>query len=1088
MGTGASKRVVAIRAGRQGTGVLLTPTLILTCAHVVRDGDPPDIWVAHPGRRTRIRCSVVWSGLSARERLVPRLTRMDLIDRLDAALLRAETEVITPAELGTLRWGRPTADEPLAGCHTIGFPDHQRYGPGDRRERLDLGQYRGSVLPLAGRVRGALTFWLDHSPGAAPPGGTSPLAGLSGSPVFASGTLLGIVSQVRETDGGRHLEAVPVADLEPVLTRYAQLPELERVSGLHSADTPFEEGYARSLKAQYSRMEIFGIDELGVSETSWDLDTAYLSLEAAPLESADRAPIDGFPSGPTPPHDDGFPPGPTGPRRVEELLGRSRRTLLRGEAGAGKTTLVWWLAAHAACGTLPAELAELQRLVPFVVPMRSVQARGRGFPGPDELARVADLPIGDAPRGWAERVLESGRALVLVDGLDELPRAERQRARGWLTGLLRRYPAARCLATVRPGAVEADWLTAEGFADVQLLPMSDQDINAFVTSWHTAARLECAALDRGRADSEADRLGGLEQRLRKEFADNRVLRDLARAPLLCAVICALHRKRGGRLPHTRWELYRATLDMLLGKRDSVRRIDAPEGLTIGIEEHKLLLQHIAVWLVRGGRNQLTPAQAVTQLDKAIRGMPQVREQGGTEQILTHLLNRSGLLQQRRGNAIQFIHRTFQDYLAAKELAETDSADELVRHAHEEQWQDVILLSVGHFDRRVGGLIEKLLDLAGDVLSPALLLAGRCAASAVFLDDTVRTRVERRLREIMPPRDSGQAKKLAALGPSVLPLLPGPSGSLGADQAVIETIALVGDETGIERLVEFTRHPDPAIHRKLADVWTSFPAERYARDVLSRASPRSLAVFSPAQLAMVGHCARVSSLYVHGDHGTRELDRHLPADGLNTLALYGNPGVTDLGFVASRPSIERLTLLDCPGLRSLGELSDRSLRLLIVSPAELALTGPHPRVKSLSVMGAALIEGARLAHWNTVELLTVLDPVQEPSLLAAIGRMPALTSLLTTAANLGDLADARPVPRLTGLWLQELTEPLDTARLARVFPSLRRLGLRLGASAAYPLDLTPLRTLPGLEISINDTDSTRLLLTGAEHFGDRLSTD
>ncbi|MGW6455290.1 NACHT domain-containing protein [Streptomyces sp. NPDC055078] len=1070
-------RVVVVQGRRQGTGVLLSPRYVLTCAHIVAQGRVTQI--VHPETGRIVPCEVLWAGDTS---------------RTDAALLRAHSDVAAP--LGRLRWARLSRDDALPGCQTLGFSGHQRYDG----SRLDFGQYTGTVLPVAGRIRGVLTFHLDHSPGGVGPGNRSPLAGLSGSPVFAGPVLLGIVSNVRETDGHQHLEAVSVEALELPLRATLLgrdggreiLPPLEPLSGMHPQDGAYEQRYASALKAQYRKTEIFGIDELGVSEASWDLDTAYVSLQATGPDADDRSDYGGS--------DYGGSVGGSGsgvdspPRRVEDLLGRSRRILLRGEAGAGKTTLVWWLAAHAACGTLPTGLDELNGLIPFVVPLRGLRSRGRGFPGPDELARIAELPVGHAPDGWAERVLESGRALILVDGLDELPQADRPKARAWLTSLLRGHGNSRALATVRPGAVESDWLATEGFTELLLLPMNDDDIGAFVTAWHRAARLEFAALaDPVRNEAEAQRLRFLEHKLSQEFTRNRVLRDLARTPLLCAVICALHRKRVSRLPDTRWELYRATLDMLLGKRDTQRGIDAPDGLTISTEEHKLLLQHIAVWLVRGGQTQLTPEQAITQIEKAVRGMPQIRAQGSPARILTHLLNRSGLLQQRGEHTVQFIHRTFQDYLAAKEFAETDSVDELVKNADDEQWQDVVRLSVGHFNRgQVSTLIARLIERA-DVVGPEYdtlhLLAGQCAGSSVYVDEDVRAKLERRIRDLLPATDADAIHQVATLGPYVLPLLPGPSGEEFADLSVIETIAQVGDESGIDRLVEFGDSANIAVRRALVALWRTFPVERYAEEVLSRSwlNDFTVRLHTAAQLRQLHRLPQVTSLALHDDHTSGELDALLPSTGLTGLSLHNNAKVTTLGFVANRPSISRLTLRGCPGVTSFEELSGRALEWLSLGSRLLALRGPRPRVHTLQLGGsAARIQYEDLVRWDSVEALDILAG-RFPSLVVAARHMPSVRRLSVAELGTHELDRAYPLPNVTELVLDSVRRDLDMAVLARVFPSLRRLSLGFGGAGEYHLDLRPLKDLPELTVDVRHLARTVLRLTGGEHFEGRLTT-
>ncbi|MEI5033851.1 NACHT domain-containing protein [Streptomyces sp. S1A(2023)] len=285
------------------------------------------------------------------------------------------------------------------------------------------------------------------------------------------------------------------------------------------------------------------------------------------------------------------------------------------------------MAAHASARTLGDALTPLNGLIPFVVPLRTLRARGVTFPAPAELPSAADLVVDTAPEGWAGRVLESGRALLLVDGLDEVPPEDREQTHTWLARLLARYPDTRCVATVRPLAVDPDWLRSEGFAELRLLPMRSEDIQAFVASWHRAALLS--------EPDDAERLDELERDLSHQFDQNPTLRDLARTPLLCAVICALHRRRDGFLPETRWKLYRSALEMLLGHRDHRRRIGSPEGIDLDVEESTQLLQRIAVWLVREGQSEFTRDQALRQLDRALAGMERVGAQGPPEKILTH---------------------------------------------------------------------------------------------------------------------------------------------------------------------------------------------------------------------------------------------------------------------------------------------------------------------------------------------------------------------------------------------------------------------------------------------------------------------
>ncbi|ELS55303.1 putative Large ATP-binding protein [Streptomyces viridochromogenes Tue57] len=204
-------------------------------------------------------------------------------------------------------------------------------------------------------------------------------------------------------------------------------------------DTAFEHRYLRHVEQQHNHITIYGID-LRDSPDRWPLEVAYLSLEATADEkrAAPGIPSEGTFSVHLP---------------AEEALLDHDCVLLRGDAGSGKTTLVQWLAVTA---------ARNGDRVPYVLPLRTL-IRAGALPPPADFLSAVSCPL-SPPEGWAERVLTARRALVLVDGLDEIPAADRHRTRAWLLGLIHAFPGNQWLLTSRPTAVRPDWLTAEGSA------------------------------------------------------------------------------------------------------------------------------------------------------------------------------------------------------------------------------------------------------------------------------------------------------------------------------------------------------------------------------------------------------------------------------------------------------------------------------------------------------------------------------------------------------------------------------------------------------------------------------------------------
>ncbi|MFF2011949.1 NACHT domain-containing protein [Streptomyces sp. NPDC058195] len=1064
----ASRTVVVLGGGGiQGSGALLTDHLVLTCAHVVRGGGHAT--VAHPRLSGSTQATVAW------------------VDHdLDAALLLTAGPVlpVLPARLGTLHTGHA-----VPGCEITGYPGVQRYGP---ERHLESDQYTATALPTAGQPRGLLVCELDGPP---PVNDTrdQPLRGLSGGPVFAGNVLIGIARQLPHQREGRRVECVPLAPLlasKPFRLVYEQTGtplRHEPVHGHFPQDARYEEDYAAALGAAYRRTKIFGLDELGRRDSEWDLDTAYLSLEAQ------RHP--------------GAGPAPGSPRRIDTLLPGRPRVLLRGDAGAGKTTLLWWLAAHAASRTLSPELAPLNGLVPFVVPLRTLRAEGGTFPSPAQLPDAARLVVDRAPEGWVGRVLESGRGLLLVDGLDEVPGDDREQAHQWLSRFLDRYPDVRCVVTVRPLAVEPGWLDAQDFEELRLLPMGDRDIEAFVAAWHRAARLD---------DDDHETLGMLERDLIQRFTQNHTLRDLARTPLLCAVICALHRRRQGLLPETRWSLYDSALTMLLGDRDRQRRIDAPEGITMSAAEQAQLLQRIAVWLVRGGQSELSRASALRQLERALPGMERLRSQGSSGMILNHLLNRSGVLQERAEDTYQFAHRTFQDFLAAKEFVEGDQLHELLSRAGSQHWYDVILLAAGHCDRRdhpvlVNGLLDYCVRDPADTvtrgetavlaaLSPAdtvtreeiAVLAALCAQHATWLDEPTRERVHAAVAALFPPKGYKTVRVLARLGPAALAHLPDPA-QVTDDEELRLLIDLINEIGGAEALPHARRwalaHPE--LEPVFTVNWDEYPIGAYAREVLSTFDSPPLMLTTPEKLAALRHLPSARILMIVGDHPAAALHASLRGGSWTLLVFQQNPGLTDLAFLADCAALESVSLSGCPAVRDLGALAAlpslgsvdldmsripgtvlaatasrelRSLRLNHLTAGQLSQLPVHPRLSLLSIEEAATLEIDSLDGWTNLRRLELRSPTPVRPLLAALRRAPQVAHLALRLSSVTEFAAEQPVPSLESLELGPAADTLGMEEIPRVFPALKQLLIAL-PSRADGADLSALQALPGCTVTV-----------------------
>ncbi|MYW47254.1 NACHT domain-containing protein [Streptomyces sp. SID161] len=843
----------------------------------------------------------------------------------------------------------------------------------------------------------------------------------------------------------------------------------------------FEQRYADFVAEAHSRLELYGVTLGDRRRAEWPLETAYLSLTVSGR------------------HEDG--PGPEGvvdraPVPVEQALAGAGRLVLRGQAGSGKSTLLQWLALNAARQSFGPGLADWNRCVPFVLRLRSFHTPD-GLPLPQDFLSAAGVPL-RAPDGWTEERLTSGRALLLVDGVDEVPQRLRGRTENWLRSLITAFPKARYVVTTRPAAVPEGWLATQDFTTYTLLPMERDDIRAFVRHWHEAARGEC------RSDAERDLLDRYQHGLDEAVSTRRDLARLATNPLMCALLCALNRDRRMHLPRARKELYDAALDMLLVRRDTEREITAVEGVDMSRDEQTALLQRLAYWLIRNGLTEAPRQEVVGLLDEWLAAMPQVRAQADAEQVYAHLLNRSGLLREPVTGAVDFVHRTFQDYLGAKAAVEARDFGVLVRNGQDDQWDDVVRMAVGH--ARVaerGRLLRQLLrraDKAPRHRERLVLLAAASLEHAPELDPAVRGEVEERAGGLMPPRTSKEADALARVGELVLELLPGPEGlSEREASAVVHTAQLVGGPAALRVIARFRGDTRGRVRSRLDDAWESFDVLEYFEAVLEESGGAShlLTVRSTEQLALLERLPLLSGLNLVGDHGlpaavlerenleflglvrnsrVGDLSRLRGLTRLRELSLHGCPAVTDLRMLHGLP-LHRVFLyqperrLSLAPLRELPELTHLTFDFA-AAEARLDQMAFAPRLTGLGFFRqAAVTELTGLEALTRLRWLTVNEEHQWRAFLAA-GVFSPLETLQILDVPRVDLAGVVPHQGLGSLHLTKAVEVEHIGALAEL-PALRSVEF----ARCGPLDLTPLTALDGVEVRLFDCER----VAGAELF-------
>jgi hypothetical protein len=784
----------------------------------------------------------------------------------------------------------------------------------------------------------------------------------------------------------------------------------------------FDLDYARYVVDSTASFELFGVVRGGPT-TGQSLETSYVKLAVARRgrEEDDESDLTGAGVD------------------AATAFARTRRVILRGGAGSGKTTFLRWLAHDAARSLLRAEDKPAAR-VPFIVPLRRF-ADGN-LPMPDRLIETtAEALAGGQPDGWANSRFREGIALLILDGIDEVASEHRPAVRKRLEQIIHAYPDATYLVTTRPSAVPEDWLVALDFETFELLPMSDKGVRDFLAVWHDAVRGEHVF----RPDKQ-QWLDESERKLAETLEERPDLRRLAANPLLCGLLCMLHQDENMHLPRDRRSLYEAALDLLLVRWNEQRDMTSQ----FSKEQQMVLLQRFAHSMVDNGQLDLPRSEAVERLSAAMRGLrpPEVE----ADRVLQHMLERTGLLREQVHagvSHVRFVHRTFRDYLAAKQAVDAGLLGGLIERAHQDDWHEVVVMAVAHARPHERARMLEVM-LAGNevarsnhrVRTRLHLLAAACLGQADVIDpDTVRRKVEAAAAHLIPPASLADAEELARAGDFVLDLLPGPAG-LTWDQsaAVIRTAALIGGDTAWARLAEFVAVDNARVIDELLTAWrlSGDKEEEYAQTILSKVDfgDRMVTVQAWHRVKHVHYLKRLAYLRCVGDVPSLEPMANMPL--LRRLELFQNDKVNDLTPLTRSRTLRMLELTSCTWLRDLSPLAHTRVDdLALYSPVDLpTVKGAHLRrlqlnhralADGLEVLPADLplrelvLDNLRwkltgIERWPNLERVCVRG-MPDADDMVALARLPALRRFEVEDVPSGEVAAAVEV--LRGLRVEEI---------------------------------------------------------------------
>ena len=536
------------------------------------------------------------------------------------------------------------------------------------------------------------------------------------------------------------------------------IKKIERAEGTYTFSR-YEKDYRQAVVIRFDVMELFGAD-IAVESRKHSLSAAFVSLHIERKASKDDAGI-----------------SKNNDVTIGELLstlpGGTRKLLIRGDAGSGKSTLFRWIAIRAA-ETLQlsdGRPSRWQQYVPFLIRLRDCHS-GR-LPEPDEIPGLIARELSKPPIGWVKSILDSGRAIIMLDGVDEVPRYQRDSLYDDIKAIVRTYRKNLFIISTRPLAVPDNWLGRIGFEEARINPMSVVDRSNFISRWHEAVDIEVAKF------GDVISSSALAEELIDTLANSPSVARLATNPLLCAMICALHRDRGKRLPEDQADLCEALCQMLLHRRESESQLSETVAVEsyrkLRYEQKRLIIQRIAYYMVLAGISTISQIVLEIKIGQVLKTFHNSSEDDA--QVVSHnLVERCGMLREAKPNYYDFVHNTFKEFLAAEVFANENDEDCLISHRLDADWQQVIQFSVTTRRENIANsIIIKILDAAEATSSPKdsrflLMLGLRCSAMALQLDKAVKDRLGELVYTLFPPQSKADAESLSNLGDIAVPFL------------------------------------------------------------------------------------------------------------------------------------------------------------------------------------------------------------------------------------------------------------------------------------------------------------------------------
>ncbi len=368
---------------------------------------------------------------------------------------------------------------------------------------------------------------------------------------------------------------------------------------------------------------------------------------------------------------------------------------------------------------------------------------------------------------FIQQELALGNCLVMLDGLDEVSDpAMRQQVQEAIKACIHEHRGDESAGhyncfIITSRVAGYDQAAFPDYPHFTITELTNEQIKYFLPRWYRAYLCREYGIRVQDSLHHAHLQREVGQRVRdmqRALTENQGVSELAENPLLLTLLMVMQ-QRGTTLPRRRVELYDVVTRTLLENRNIAKKIE-PILETLAVQR----LGPLAFQMQEANNSFALQRDVMEKLIEAIRleGGTDEQVQAEAQRFLKRIRERSGLFAQRAGDYFSFMHRTFQEYFAARYILNQMKNEqerwinELVERAcrQDELWREPFLLAVAYQSKENGPVADKILQALLAKASegpsqehiPHLLLAANAVIEAHPL--AIDSNLEKRTAELL----------------------------------------------------------------------------------------------------------------------------------------------------------------------------------------------------------------------------------------------------------------------------------------------------------------------------------------------------